>query len=30
MDGHAEVHVQESDDFDPFEQQHSISPPPEQ
>ncbi len=30
MDGHAEVHVQESDDFDPFEQQHSISPPTDQ
>jgi len=30
MDGHSEVHVQPSDDFDPFEQQHSISPPPDQ
>jgi RNA polymerase sigma factor (sigma-70 family) len=30
MDGHAEVHVQESDDFDPFEQLHSLAPPTDQ
>jgi len=30
MDGHAEIHVQESDDFDAFEQLHSISPPTDQ
>jgi RNA polymerase sigma factor (sigma-70 family) len=30
MDGHSEVHVQISDDFDPFEQQHSLSAPTDQ
>ncbi len=30
MDGHAEVHVQASDNFDAFEQQHSNPPPPDQ
>jgi RNA polymerase sigma factor (sigma-70 family) len=30
MDGHAEIHVLPTDDFDAFEHQHSISPPPDQ
>jgi RNA polymerase sigma factor (sigma-70 family) len=30
MDGHAEIHVQPSDNFDAFEQQHSIPPPSDQ
>jgi RNA polymerase sigma factor (sigma-70 family) len=30
IDGHSEVNVQPADNFDAFEQEHSISPPPDQ